>query len=179
MFPFKVTTKLGESEHLAFNEAVTGTRRKILMAIGFIGTAAFVYLTLRDYITLRVLRPGYITLAILYLVLALYPAVIVPALTKKRVREHIARNGETTINYEFFEDRLDESFERKTGSGTTQISYSGLIKVIETERFFILFATDTAARMVYKNAMTPEQAEALRAALKNYVPEKKYVIRSK
>jgi hypothetical protein len=62
------------------------------------------------------------------------------------------------------------------GNVDSTVAWSGLVKIVETANFFLLYPTRTSAYYIPKRALKPEGLTAIRTLVLEQVPEKSAVL---
>lgn len=173
MFPIKVRTVLDEKAMMKFNGLVMCKRVVAMFIVSVVMfTAAVAVLVWSYLVTGRIAIP--LAIMTLGLIAAIVLTLLMPALARRSIRRSLEKNGESECLYEFYEDHFAGDFANKLSSGHAEHSYSTITKAVENNRYFFLFINRTTAHVVDKSGMSADQAIALRGAIKNFVPEKKY-----
>ncbi len=173
MFPIKVKTTLDEKAMMKFNGLVMCKRAVAMLIVSVVMfTAAVAVLVWSYLVTGRIAIP--LAIITLGLIAAIVLTLLMPALARRSIRRSLAKQGETVFDCEFFEDHYVNEYSNLQTNGRNEFKYSAIIKAAEYNEYFFLFQDRTTALIVDKRNMDRDEVEALRGALKKYVPEKKY-----
>ena len=173
MFPFEIHTSMREDDLLALNRIVY--RNKRLFAVIFLSVAIAVYAVLGFMQIMTYESVDLILLLIWAMMIVLLVVILLaPVSVRRSVRKQLARQGESSVVYTFFEDRLEDEYSNKISSGKQTVSYAAFVKAREDDARFYFFNGRLTAYVIRKSDMTAEQEEALRGAIKAVLTDKKF-----
>lgn len=96
-----------------------------------------------------------------------------------KARYKTERNrGENTNTFLFYDDGFEGFLTEKGFTGSAQIKYDTLYKIIENKKYFIIFESKKRAHMIDKSTIDPEELAQLKRKLFDVMPREKYIIRT-
>ena len=173
MFPIRVKTVIDEKAMLELNRLVSAKRVIAVIVIYSLLLLASLAVMIWGYLLTGRLSATLLILSVVVLI-ALVLMILMPAVTRRKVRRELAEHGEGECEYEFYEDHFVDNYHNKVSSGREEHAYSAIAKVAESGERFFLFKNRILAFVVDKTGMSAEDVVVLRSVLLNHVPEKKY-----